>query len=622
MSQPIVWTIAGSDSGGGAGVQADLKTFNAFGVYGASVITAITAQNTQAVDKIEAVSPEMIKAQLEALRADLPPTVVKLGMLHSPRCVEIVADILQDLDAFVICDPVMIATSGDALYESSFVEVLKERLLPLVDLLTPNLEEAYALCGMGAPDSLLSVVLELGEAVRLPVCKLTASHEANRIRSSEELRVLPTISVPTAGKMPALPGATRSTKALETTPQAAALHLACNPDNTCEWTTPWERGQPCPLLATELLKLGPKAVLIKGGHDEGELAQDFWTNGHEAAWLSSKRQITRNTHGTGCTMASAIAACLTQGYSQLDAIVIAKAYINQGMRLAPNLGEGNGPLAHLGWPECQDDLPELTVGAVVSVPTGACNAPLQYDGSLWLRGTPQAATLHLERERQFLVRPHLDPKQFGFYPIVDNVQWLERLLPLGVKTIQLRIKDPNLTDLESRSCLADGTSALQRTLESEIIKAIQLAKQYDCRLFINDYWQLAIKHGAYGVHLGQEDLESADLTAIAQANIHLGVSTHSYSEVARTLAIKPSYIAVGPIFATNTKKIMHKPQGIEALKRWRRTLRYPLVAIGGITLQNAQSVLDTGVDGIAVISDITKSPDWQTQTKAWLKLFN
>jgi hydroxymethylpyrimidine kinase/phosphomethylpyrimidine kinase/thiamine-phosphate diphosphorylase len=162
---------------------------------------------------------------------------------------------------------------------------------------------------------------------------------------------------------------------------------------------------------------------------------------------------------------------------------------------------------------------------------------------------------------------------------------------------------------------------VQENLEDEIVKSIQAARRFDARLFINDYWRLAMKHKAYGVHLGQGDLIFADIEAIAGSGLRLGISTHGYSEVARALALRPSYIAIGPIHETNTKEVGCAPQGVDALKRWRRTLRYPLVAIGGISLNNAQEVLDAGADGAAVIKDVTKAPDGDSQVRAWLKLF-
>jgi hydroxymethylpyrimidine kinase/phosphomethylpyrimidine kinase/thiamine-phosphate diphosphorylase len=200
---------------------------------------------------------------------------------------------------------------------------------------------------------------------------------------------------------------------------------------------------------------------------------------------------------------------------------------------------------------------------------------------------------------------HSAPKPFppcaiGLYPIVDHSHWLEKLLPLGVKTIQLRIKDPTLC------------------LETEIKKSIALTKQYHATLFINDYWELALALGASGIHLGQEDLHTADIDAIYCAHAYLGISTNTPEEVAQAEAIRPSYIACGPIFPTNSKVASSPPQGLIQLQHWQRTLHYPLVAIGGITHQNVDSVLATGVKGIAVISAITEAKDPAVATRALL----
>lgn len=190
----------------------------------------------------------------------------------------------------------------------------------------------------------------------------------------------------------------------------------------------------------------------------------------------------------------------------------------------------------------------------------------------------------------------------GLYPIVDSSAWVEKLLPLGVKSIQLRIKEKTAS------------------LDSEIIKSIELAKHYGATLFINDYWELALRHGAEGIHLGQEDLETADIAAIYQAGLLLGVSTHNPKEVERACAIQPSYIACGPIYPTTSKVMSDAPQGIKQLQHWRRTLHYPLVAIGGITLERVPEVVATGVHGIALISAITKAPDPIVATRSLLAL--
>lgn len=185
-------------------------------------------------------------------------------------------------------------------------------------------------------------------------------------------------------------------------------------------------------------------------------------------------------------------------------------------------------------------------------------------------------------------------RDLGLYPVVDHVDWIEKLLKLGVKTIQLRIKDPKQADLEV-----------------QIQKAIELGREYAAKVFINDYWQLAIKHQAYGVHLGQEDIQVADLKAIAQAKIHLGLSTHSYFEIMRAKACQPSYIALGHIFPTTTKQMPSKPQGLTRLALYHELIsgQCPSVAIGGIDLERAPKVWQTGVDSLAVVRAITEASD-------------
>jgi hydroxymethylpyrimidine kinase / phosphomethylpyrimidine kinase / thiamine-phosphate diphosphorylase len=319
--------------------------------------------------------------------------------------------------------------------------------------------------------------------------------------------------------------------------------------------------------AEALLALGAASVLLKGGEAKDSLfSQDYWTNGRESFWLANQRLPQKNYRGTGCTLSSAIAACLALGYSIKDAIVIAKMYTHRGIRLAKPIDQQTARLYHGGWPEEQTDLPNLAY------------EPFSQ-----------------------LAKDFKSCNKIGLYPVVDSSRWLEKLLPLGVRTIQLRIKN------SSGSFLAE-----------EIKKSIALAKKYRALLFVNDYWQLAIQLGAEGIHLGQEDLVDADLEAIHHHGIYLGVSTHCYFEVARAHALCPSYLACGPIYPTTSKIMPFAPQGIVKLKRWRRTLRYPLVAIGGINLQRLPKILTTGVEGIAVLSAITQANDPLSATQQFL----
>lgn len=195
------------------------------------------------------------------------------------------------------------------------------------------------------------------------------------------------------------------------------------------------------------------------------------------------------------------------------------------------------------------------------------------------------------------------PFRLGLYPVVDSVAWIERLLEVGVRTIQLRIKDKR-----------------NEEVEADVIAAIALGRRYDARLFINDYWRLAIKHRAYGVHLGQEDLETTDLKAIQAAGLRLGVSTHDDMEIDVALAAKPSYIALGHVFPTQPA-MPSAPQGLAQLaSHIERLADYPTVAIGGISLERAPAVLATGVGSVAVVSAITQAADWREATAQLLAI--
>ena len=196
------------------------------------------------------------------------------------------------------------------------------------------------------------------------------------------------------------------------------------------------------------------------------------------------------------------------------------------------------------------------------------------------------------------------PFRLGLYPVVDSVQWIERLLDAGVRTLQLRIKDRR-----------------DEEVEADVVAAIALGRRYNARLFINDYWRLAIKHQAYGVHLGQEDLQATDLNAIRAAGLRLGGSTHDDMEIDVALAARPSYIALGHVFPTQTKQMPSAPQGLEQLSRHVELLAdYPTVAIGGISLARAPAVIATGVGSIAVVSAITQAADWRLATAQLLEI--
>ena len=192
----------------------------------------------------------------------------------------------------------------------------------------------------------------------------------------------------------------------------------------------------------------------------------------------------------------------------------------------------------------------------------------------------------------------LDP----FYLIVDSAAWIERLVPLGVKLVQLRIKERVLRDIRT-----------------DIRRAKAVCAAHECQLIINDYWQLAIEEGCDFIHLGQEDLAAADLAAIREAGLKLGLSTHDEVELATALAARPDYIALGPIYPTILKAMRWAPQGLGRLRDWKSRIgSLPLVAIGGLTVERIASVLENGADSAAVVTDITRNPEPDQRTLAWI----
>lgn len=267
---PVVLTIAGSDCSGGAGIQADLKTMSAFDVYGMSVITAVTAQNTCGVTGVQNVTGEMIRLQLEAVMSDIMPDAVKIGMLATADAVEAVAGILEKYHVeHVILDPVMVSTSGRSLLEAEGKEQMLRRLFPLAELVTPNIPEAE----------------EILKAV-------DGSVENKRTVSSVQI--------------------TDQTM-MEKAAQEIRQKYGCN-------------------------------VLLKGGHMI-QAADDLLYQ-TQAVWFPAQRIDCTNTHGTGCTLSSAIASALARGCSLKEAVGIAKVYVRSAMSTGLDLGHGNGPLDH------------------------------------------------------------------------------------------------------------------------------------------------------------------------------------------------------------------------------------------------------------------------------------
>lgn len=567
--KPAVLTFSGSDSAGLAGMQMDVKVQHAFHVHCLSVLTAVTAQNNQQVLAVYAVEKAMFDAQVRAVSV-FRPRAIKTGFIASEAQAKQIIAVRQRLGIPLIFDPIGAASSGAELHDQRNIESHKDInrvLLAHCTLITPNIPEAQALVGFDI-------------------------ETANDIRKA----------------------------------------------------------------AKALVESGAQAVLIKGGHWQhaAHISQDYFYSLKEQFWLQNERVNTPHTRGTGCALASAIASAIALGYCLKDAIVIGKMAITQGLHDAKGLlannvryqdthdkentryqdthGKQIDEITSFGAPELrteqshqrkyQDthvkqvsnykdthdksnkDTHDKGGVEIRCFPASQRSLPSLYNEPLMETSALSSPASQIHKKRF----PSIGDKSLGLYPVVDRALWLESLLPLGVSTIQLRVKD--LTG---------------QPLEEEIKRAVEIAKHFQCRLFINDYWQLAIKHGAYGVHLGQEDLvaaaqdESNPIEQLLEAGLRLGISTHCHYEVARAHALTPSYIAYGPVFATQSKDMPWIPQGLAGLAYWQKLLDYPVVAIGGIDLKRAKDIHALGVSGIAMISYITQAANPIKVTQSLLR---
>jgi hydroxymethylpyrimidine kinase/phosphomethylpyrimidine kinase/thiamine-phosphate diphosphorylase len=316
------------------------------------------------------------------------------------------------------------------------------------------------------------------------------------------------------------------------------------------------------------------SLAITGGDAslQDGMASDWLSSPQTSGWLSLPRVDTQHQHGTGCTFAATAAAALASGYCMADAVVLAKMATTHALRHGYAAGEGAGPV------HAQSDFAQHTVNLPTLLPMAQAAYAVVHSGTA---GQPPAAFRALR-----------DPA-LGVYAVVDSAAWVRRVLAAGIRTVQLRIKDPQ-----------------EPTLEAQIRESIAVANATPgAQLFINDHWALALHLGAYGVHLGQEDLDAVDVSALRQAGVRLGISTHSYWEVARAWTLRPSYIACGPIFATQSKDMPWIPQGLDNLRYWASFLPVPVVGIAGIGVANMADAAALGVAGAAVITAITRAAD-------------
>jgi hydroxymethylpyrimidine kinase/phosphomethylpyrimidine kinase/thiamine-phosphate diphosphorylase len=500
---PIVWSIAGLDTAGGAGLSADQRAADALGVHLCPVAACLTAQNSQGVQALFPVSAEALQAQLQALAQDLPPRAIKTGLLGSVEAIEAVARWVDHFRAqtpagtdphqhlALVVDPVLKASAGgQPLSHEALLRAYREHLLPRATVITPNRAEAGAL--LGHTDK-----------------------------------------------------------------------------------------QNIPALARALQAMGSRAVFITGGDAEPDATHgltashdihhsiDWLQTPHAQGWLTAPRVNTPHHHGTGCTLASGMAAALALGHVEADACVLSKMLTHHALMHSHAAGQGAGPVvartgfaagpAHGGAP-----LPMLGLGKVLP---WALNHRTQTPGAVG--------------------HDHADAPLFqafeapanGLYGIVPSASHMEQALNAGMRCMQLRHKD---------------SEGLAEHLKASLL----MAQRAGVQVFINDHWQAALDAidaacggpapiGRLGLHLGQEDLlalNEPDQQRLLQARtqVMLGLSSHSLWELARAAGCGASYIACGPVQATTTKDMPWRPQGLHNLHWWVAHSPAPVVGIGGL----------------------------------------
>ncbi len=481
MAQPALLAIAGHDPSGGAGLGTDLATWQAMGLHGTSVCTALTVQDRRGVREVLPTPLAILRGALDAARGSVCPAAVKLGMLGSEAVAQEVAAFCEAQTVPVVWDTVLAAAAGGRSLLQAGGATL-QRLARAATVLTPNREEAASLLG---------------------VAPWTGDGAPPR-----------------------------------------------------EWVQ---------ALRMQWLGQGrTRAVLLKGGHAEGSHSVDWLCTPDTVLALAVPRLppgAAGRVHGTGCVYASVVAGMLAQGTDLVQAAVEAQWRTHAAIGHAWVAGGGRA----------------------------MANPAACLDSA----GFPQLQHAGFEAPRGDFAPLLRDP---GLYPVLPDADWVLRMLDLGVDTVQLRVKS-----------LRGGE------LRAQVRAAADAARARGAQLFVNDHWREALDAGAYGVHLGQEDLDlaAAQLRALREAGLRLGVSAHNPAEMARAHALRPSYIALGPVWPTSTKQLEHAPLGLSRLRAWtaRCKPRYPVVAIGGISLERAAAAMPCGVDGVAVIGAVVGAGD-------------
>lgn len=479
---PHVLTVAGSDSGAGAGIQADMKACGALGVYCSTVITAVTAQNTVGVQGVHQVPDGFVYEQLRSVLSDMEVNVVKTGMLPSTDIIRALCRSLREypVQALVV-DPVMISTSGDMLASPTILDTLRQELLPMSEIVTPNLKEASALVG-GEP---LGTIADMCAA-------------------------------------------------------AKSIH-----------------------------KLGPRYVLIKGGHlQTAGSVIDILYDGETYHELRGPRVDTRNTHGTGCCLASCIAAELAKGAQMLPAVMASRRFVEEALERSREFLIGNGP-----------------------------QGPFNHFFNLIDAETSPT-------KRRF------KPNDLLLYAVTDsgmNKKWgrsiseaVRAAIEGGATIIQLREKEAETKDIlnAAEECL-------------------KVSRSYGVPLLINDHLDVALACNADGVHLGQSDMPVKVARALLGPNKIIGASCKTAEQALKAWKEGADYIGSGGVYPTNTKK-SNQTIGLSGLQRVCESSPLPVVAIGGISIGNVHEPMEMhlpNLKGVAVVSCLFDSENVSRETQ-------
>ena len=522
-------SIAGSDPSGGAGLQADLKTFSALGVYGATAITAVTVQNTVGVKYVHALPPQVVYDQIVTVMEDIMPDAVKIGMVNDAETLDaIVRALTLHRPRFLVVDPVMVATSGCALMQADALQVMEERLLPMADIVTPNLPEAWTLAGTD------SSVDEAAQAI---------------------------------------------------------------------------------------LRLGVKALLIKGGHAEGTTKTDYlyvsYDDGVKRTEFSSATVDTFNTHGTGCTLSSAIAAMLARGHGMEEAVRQAKMYLTEALKAGADVvvGHGHGPVCHFyddtvirsyGYKVIRSSGPEVirSSGSEVIRSSGSevirSSSPevIRSSGSEVMRSSDSEVI----RSNRKTVKPNnlktLKSKLQFITHFTDRYSYLDSAMMAlegGCRWIQLRMKDADEDEIERTARLI-----------------LPECRRRGAVFIIDDHVELVKRVGADGVHLGKNDMPVDEARRILGDEFIIGGTANTFEDIQRLAAQGADYIGCGPFRFTTTKKNLAPMLGIEGYENIVSLMKthginLPIVAIGGITYDDIPQVMATGVTGIALSGSVLRA---------------